>query len=325
MLRTQHLKMETILSSSAPVAFHFNGFGDRLMALPAIRALATMFPNQLKVICGIGDRSTYYLDLPLREVCEVEFTRTDKGWGFDASLVATTIESCDMLVSFNTWCSNSVDALLSILQPVNSIGFYRNFNHPITLEENRHRADMMFELPRLLNPALKLEDFCYPLSLPEEDVNFARSLRSTIPESSRLLLIHNETLAAKVWSDEKLFSVLDQFLSRHPSYVVLVLDQSERPLDIGKQGARVKQLTDDRSISAYYAVVANAELFLGVDSCFLHAADLFRVPGVGLFGPTNPRVYGFRLGPHRHVCANGPMDNIDESQVLEALEEIAPA
>jgi len=317
--------METILCSSTPVAFHFNGFGDRLMALPAIRALAAMFPNQLKVICGTGDRSTYYLNLPLRDVCEVEYTRTDKGWGFDASLIAETIGTCDLLVSFNTWYSNSVDELLSILQPANSIGFYRNFNHPIPFEQNTHVADVMFQLPRLLSPELKLEEFCYPLSLPEEDVDFARSLRSTIPESSRLLLIHNETLPAKVWSDEKLIRVLDEFLSRQPTYVVFVLDQSERQLDTGKQGARVKQLSDDRAISAYYAVVANADLFLGVDSCFLHAADLFRVPGVGLFGPTNPRVYGFRLGPHRHVCANGTMDNIHESEVLGALEEIAPA
>ncbi len=317
--------METTISSNAPVAFHFNGFGDRLMALPAIRALAAMFPKQLKVICGIGDRSTYYSNLPLRDVCEVEYTRTDEGWGFDASLVAAAIESCDLLISFNTWYSNSMDELLSILQPANSIGFYRKFNHPIPIEENRHMADVLFKLPRILNPELKLEDFCYPLSLPEEDVDFAKSLRSTIPDSSRLLLIHNETLAAKVWSDEKLISVLDEFLSRHPAYVVFVLDQSERPLDVGKQGVRVKQLSEDRPISAYYAVVANADLFLGVDSCFLPAADFFRVPGVGLFGPTNHRVYGFRLGPHRHVCANGPMDNIHESQVLEALEEIIAA
>jgi len=317
--------METLRNSSAPVAFHFNGFGDRLLALPAIRALAAMFPNQLKMICGIGDRSTYYLDLPLRDVCEVEYTRTDKGWGFDASLVATIIESCDLLVSFNTWYSESVDELLGILQPANSIGFYRNFNHVVPFEQNKHVADMMFRLPHLLNPELKLEDFSYPLLLPEEDLTFAKSLRSTIAEFCHLLLIHNETLAAKVWSDEKLIFVLDEFLSRHPTYVVFVLDQTERPLNVGKQGARIKQLSDDRAISAYYAVVAYADLFLGVDSCFLHAADLFRVPGVGLFGPTNHEVYGFRLGPHRHVCANGPMDDIRESQVLEALEEIAPA
>lgn len=317
--------MEAILNISAPVAFHFNGFGDRLLALPAIRALAAMFPNQLKVICGTGDRSTYYLDLPLHDVCEIEYTRTGVGWEFDASLLATTLESCDLLVSFNTWYSESVNELMGILRPANSIGFYRNFNHAVTFEQNRHVADVMFGLPRLLNPELRLEDFCYPLLLPEEDLNFARSLRSTIPESSHLLVVHNETLAAKVWSDEKLIFVLDEFLSRHPTYVVFVLDQTERPLNVGKQGARIKQLTEDRAISAYYAVVACADLFLGVDSCFLHAADLFRVPGIGLFGPTKHEVYGFRLGPHRHVCTNGSMDNINESQVLEALEEIAPS
>jgi hypothetical protein len=317
--------METLLSSSAPVVFHFNGFGDRLMGLPAIRALAAIFPNQLKVICGQGDRSTYYLDLPLRDVCEVEYTRTDKGWGFDVPLVATTIESCDLFVSLNPWHSKSIDELLAVLQPSNSIGFYPNSNHLIPFQKTIHTADLMFKFPCLLNPELRLEDYCYPLSLPEEDVNVARALRSTIPESARLLLIHNETLAEKVWPDEKLISLLDEFLSRHEAYVAFVLDQSERRLDTGKQGARVKHLFDDRTIAASYALVADADLFLGVDSCFLHAADLYRVPGVGLFGPTDHHAYGFRLGPHRHVCANGPMDNIHERQVLEALEEIAPA
>jgi len=33
-------------------------------------------------------------------------------------------------------------------------------------------------------------------------------------------------------------------------------------------------------------------------------------------------VFGFRPGPHRHVCGNGPMDKIEENQVLEALEQV---
>lgn len=33
------------------------------------------------------------------------------------------------------------------------------------------------------------------------------------------------------------------------------------------------------------ALVSLSDLFLGVDSCMLHMADLCRVPGVGLFGP----------------------------------------
>jgi len=56
----------------------------------------------------------------------------------------------------------------------------------------------------------------------------------------------------------------------------------------------------------------------------LHAADLFRVPGVGLFGPTDPYRWGFRLSPHgRSIWGMGMMEAISREAVLEALLEIA--
>jgi ADP-heptose:LPS heptosyltransferase len=69
-------------------------------------------------------------------------------------------------------------------------------------------------------------------------------------------------------------------------------------------------------------LVGEADLFVGVDSCMLHVADLFRVPGVGLFGPTRPRQWGFRFGLHRHVVTEGDMSEIREDEVLGALEAV---
>lgn len=48
-------------------------------------------------------------------------------------------------------------------------------------------------------------------------------------------------------------------------------------------------------------LVAEADLFLGIDSCMLHAADLAPVPGVALFGLTRSMTWGFRFGPHRNI------------------------
>ncbi|WP_025736064.1 glycosyltransferase family 9 protein [Mycobacterium genavense] len=70
------------------------------------------------------------------------------------------------------------------------------------------------------------------------------------------------------------------------------------------------------------SMVANADLFLGIDSCMLHAADLARVPGVGLFGPTRSATWGFRFGPHRHIDQR-KMADISVDAVLDALEAIA--
>jgi ADP-heptose:LPS heptosyltransferase len=69
-----------------------------------------------------------------------------------------------------------------------------------------------------------------------------------------------------------------------------------------------------------------ADLFLGVDSLFLHAADLFRVPSVGLFGPTACEEWGFRVTPTwRHISGHGSMDTIQREAVLDALLSIAGA
>jgi ADP-heptose:LPS heptosyltransferase len=68
-------------------------------------------------------------------------------------------------------------------------------------------------------------------------------------------------------------------------------------------------------------LVANADLFVGIDSSMLHAADLARVPGVGLFGPTRAATWGFRFAPHRHVDMSA-MEDITAIDVLDAMEDL---
>lgn len=315
----RNLNLESALRSESVVAFHFNGLGDRLMALPAVRALSALFPGRLSIICEKGDYATYYSDLPLRAVSEVEFRRASEGWLFDASKVAGEIGSCDLMVSFNTWHSDSARELLRLLRPANSIGFDCEFDHHARLEKDKHTVDTMFDLARLLAPALSLDEYSYPVALPSKDMERARQLRARLPEPLRMLVVHTETMPHKMWPSERFVSVLDQFLDAHKDYAAFVLDKANTNLDTGGHGVRVIHLPY-APVATRYAIVGCSDLFLGIDSCFLHAADLFRIPGVGLFGPTNHKVFGFRFGPHRHVCANGQMEDISETAVLEALE-----
>jgi ADP-heptose:LPS heptosyltransferase len=68
-------------------------------------------------------------------------------------------------------------------------------------------------------------------------------------------------------------------------------------------------------------LVADADLFLGVDSSMLHAADLARVPGMGIFGPTSAATWGFRFAAHRHVDRS-TMADITVEEVLDAMEDL---
>ena len=59
--------------------------------------------------------------------------------------------------------------------------------------------------------------------------------------------------------------------------------------DIGIPG--VQPLMDEFTLEESIALIAEADLFVGVDSGLLHIAAALRIPAVGIFGPTTPTKY----------------------------------
>ena len=69
-------------------------------------------------------------------------------------------------------------------------------------------------------------------------------------------------------------------------------------------------------------LVAESDFFIGIDSCMLHVADMARVPGVGLFGPTSAKEFGFYIGPNITIQADGSMEKIEVDMVTNALDHL---
>jgi D-sedoheptulose 7-phosphate isomerase len=113
--------------------------------------------------------------------------------------------------------------------------------------------------------------------------------------------------------------LFDVFLELHPEVFVLVVGSVDLGLKAGRFAERITPC-HGLPLTTSSALVELADLFLGVDSCMLHAADLFRVPSVGLFGPGGHIEFGFRFGPHRYVFSKGSMESISAGEVLSALE-----
>jgi ADP-heptose:LPS heptosyltransferase len=80
---------------------------------------------------------------------------------------------------------------------------------------------------------------------------------------------------------------------------------------------------DGIALDTAMCLVSQASLFVGVDSCMLHAADLFRVPSVGLFGPTNAIEFGCRFAPHCHVSGDGTMAGVSMDGVHQGLHSLS--
>ncbi len=310
-----------MLNARHPVAIFANGFGDSLLALPALRALASIFHGRLTLVCQSGVGHVFFSDLPLRALYAYEMRQRPQGGRmFDDGQVASDLVGCDLFLSLNMWHSPSSQSLLARLSTPHSVGFFPDFAITLPRYSGKHSADLTFDVPLQLDPSLKLEDFAAPPTFAADARRLARQLRMRVA-SMRVMVVHADSKPEKMWEAERFVTVLDAFLERHPDFVVFVVGTKNLHLDEGRMGKRIIPCYG-LPLPVALSLVGEADLFLGIDSCALHAADLFRVPGLGLFGPTSCAEWGFRFGPHRHICGGKTMQGIGVTNVLDGLESL---
>jgi ADP-heptose:LPS heptosyltransferase len=314
--------MSANISAQSPVIFDVNGYGDRLMSLPTIRALSQKFGSNLSLICASGDRELFYTGIPFENVYETEFITRDGERQFDAVNLAQQLDNCDLLISLNPWHSSSMDCLLTLLSQTSSIGFYPTFTHILPIDEPEHYINRAFRVAKCIDPNLDLAHFNTAPIFPSHKLSRAEAMRQTIPHDNRVLAIHTETLSQKMWSISGWTTVLNAFLDRYPEYIIFILDREYQGVYLPSYRDRVIHFSG-LSLSFIFALIGTVDLFLGIDSCLLHAADLYRIPSVGLFAATDPRQFGFRFTQHHHITTDGNMADLDPEVVLAALMDLA--
>ncbi len=307
-----------------PAVIFGNALGDQLLALPTLRALAALFPSRLVLICMPGFRRKFFPDLPLRAVCEIAMHRRKAQRLFNSIAVAKRVGRCDLLLSLNPWTSPSLRRLLELLSPDLSVGLLPPFEVLVPRNPVQHMVDSTFRVAAYLDASLRPEEFAIPPRVPARVRPRIREFLRSAARGKRIMAIHNETKLEKVWPRERLSLLISQFLERHPDFVVFILDIAKPRLQVTKFRDRIIH-SPGLPLPYAFALLRESDLFLGVDSCMLHAADLSRVAGVGLFGPTDPRRWGFRFAEHRHIRDRRGLQHISASRVLQALESLLRA
>ena len=305
-----------------PVVLFCNGLGDHLLTLPALRALCSQTQGQFTLVCKKGMPAWFFSGLHIDRIIETRLTpHPSSGYTFDARDVAAHVGHCDFLIDLNTWCSEATMQLVEELGHPPVLGTSnRAYTWCLVEALSCHFARVTFNIVRCLNPDLELENFSQP---PIFDCGFARRaqrIRELCPGDRPFLAIHTETLPLKEWPIDYWRELLDAFLDRHPEWLVWVLDALPRGLRCGRHEQQIIPLAG-YSVPTSCLVLAHARLFIGIDSVFLHAADSYGVPGIGLFGPTDPDVWGFLGGQALHHRVM-PMSSLLPSVVLASAEAL---
>ena len=314
---------ERALSAEYPLAFFFNGYGDNFINLPALRALCQLFEGRLTLVCRQGPDLFCFDDLAVNRKITLDARFTGEVYEFDAVAAAAEIGKCDLFLSLVPWGSSSLSNLLGAWDGMMSIGFFENYTRRLRRDYDKPSADLAFDIVRSLRPDYQLHDFLEPLRYPTARRQDVHEIFSMLEPGTRTLSVHMDTHAHKLWDETRWVESLDAFLDKHTNFVVLLVGRPDRTVDT-EQWRNAERVIPcyGLSLPSSCCLVAESDLFIGIDSCMLHVADLARVPGVGLFGPTNMKEFGFYIGPHIMIQAKGSMEKIEAGMVTEALHQL---
>lgn len=305
--------------------FFANGLGDHLLTLPALRALVAVMPGALTLITADGPAELMFGDVGLRDIIQVPMFRPDCSAARDFSVgeVVEKLGDIDCLISLVPWHSESLSRLVEMVRPAWSIGLHSGFDFHVGTDAHQHAADRPFELVRKFDTSLSLERFSKPPTLPLDSIRAAREIRDAIGRDRRLLVVHEETASDdKRWMPCRWKRTLQSLVDKIPNLFVLVISRRPPSFDLSALGGAATAITSI-ALPFFLALIGEADVFLGVDSIGIHAADLWDIPAVGLFGPTRPAEWGLRFS-HRgmHADGEGSMRNISVEQVVDATSHL---
>lgn len=172
--------------------------------------------------------------------------------------------------------------------------------------------------------AVAARAFSYPMS---NYIDYGVSPQVPVPElldEPYCVLLHSSARASKLWSEDHWLALIAQLQAAGLGCILPWGNNSElrRSDRLGVRGGRT--LTAPKlSLDQLSALIANAELVVGLDTGLTHLAAAFSRPVVGIFCDSNP-VDACPLGPgptaYRGRIGNPP----SVAEVLDAIREVKP-
>jgi hypothetical protein len=272
----------------------FNGMGDAFLALPVIRfAIATFGREHVTVWAHDYRRRTVYAELGDIVVGSAESNRNSAAERKDEEVAALRRrlprDRGLSWVSLNPYEPRTVveDHAISILRP-QSVWVFRGAHLRVDHLTGTvlHRMDQYFRvIGERRTPAVDR----YPVVKPTARQRAAAIRAHVHQHSKRLIAVHAQTKSYKCWPEAH-WQELARLLRSDCELVLL-----------GLAGQAIAQ--DASYLSAppdwekQTAILACADAFVGIDSCFSHVADACNLPGVVLYADVDAAAQWRPKGP----------------------------
>ena len=171
--------------------------------------------------------------------------------------------------------------------------------------------DVYFKSYSYLEGKSNINDFSQPV-MPSK-ITFDNL---SLDENFMIVSIHTDTKPDKMCSTDQFIELIEGIISSSENIIIVILGIPK--FDFSFISDRILQL-NSTDFDVSWQLLNLSNYFIGVDSCFLHIADINKIPSIGLFGPTNESEWGFRFNNCSHIIkgTDGKMEKIDMTNVLK--------
>ena len=273
---------------------HLNQIGDLVFSLPLLKALRDTYPDALihsivrQNLTGLLSDSPY-VDSILERGKTLSST-------FEL-LQNIRKNRYDLLISLSS--SEACLTLTALSRAKVKVGFsHFPMDLFLDIKETIEGHNSWFNNRKLLNQL--------QINVTKNDyvglLNIRSDLSNTTDQSTRYVVISpgaSRRRHMKAWDNTK-FARLILLLSRHYNLKPVLIggkdnrEDNQHIIDSAKAEGAITDIENitEASLLSIASIIQHAQLFVGIDSGFMHVASSFDIPVVALFGPTDPLYVG---------------------------------
>ncbi|MAG08644.1 lipopolysaccharide heptosyltransferase II [Candidatus Woesearchaeota archaeon] len=285
--------------------------GDVILATPVFRALKEEFPGcKVDVLVKKGTKEVleHNPNVDNTIICEKDWLRNKLDIAYFLSLAKKLKGKYDLMIELHT---SPVNILLAFFIGGYKIGYaFRGLgflsNKTRFLAKKEHIIDRNLDLLKLININHKSRKMDVFFSKKEE-VYVNALLKKHKLTGKKLICINPGTLRAnKLWQNNKWAELSDTLMEKYNAYILFTGSSNEKPLvndiiSMVKNKNKAVNLAGETGLLQLAALIKRCRLFIGTDSGPLHIARAVETPLIGLYGPTNPFIWGYNEDKYKSV------------------------
>jgi heptosyltransferase-2 len=274
---------------------HLNQIGDLLFSLPLLKALRDTYPDTLihsivrQNLTGLLSDSPYVdsiLERGKTLSSTFELLQTIRKNRYDLLISLSSSEAC---------------LTLTALSRAKVKAGFSHFPMDLFLDikESIEGHNSWFNNRKLLNQLhinVTKNDYVGLLNIRSDPSN-------TTDQGTRYVVLSpgaSRRRHMKTWDNTK-FARLILLLSKHYNLKPVLIggrdnrEDNQQIIDSAQAEGKITTIDNitEASLLSIASIIQHAQLFVGIDSGFMHVASSFDIPVVALFGPTDP----FYVGP----------------------------